>query len=216
MKTDNDLPLTIFENWTLRVRTGSGKRILLLLHGWTGDENSMALFARNLPSDYWVIIPRAPFKAASQGFSWRAPASNGDWPTLELFRTSVTALINLVDNWANTHNLEFSTFDVAGFSQGGAITCAIAAFYPDRIQKLGILAGFAPKGAEKVLRPGLLLGVKVFIAHGAMDEMVPLEMAHYARDLLNFAGASVTYCESQAGHKLSADCLRSFEAFLER
>ena len=57
-----DSQLTTFEDWTLRVRPGSGRdaRVMLLLHGWTGDENSMWAFARDLPASAWLIAPRAP------------------------------------------------------------------------------------------------------------------------------------------------------------
>jgi hypothetical protein len=31
--------------------------------------------------------------------------------------------------------------------------------------------------------------------------------------LLEQAGAQITYCESEVGHKVSADCLRALETF---
>lgn len=213
MKTDD--VLTTFENWTLRIRPGKGKRILLLVHGWTGDENSMTIFSRNLPPEFWIISPRAPFKAMPQGFSWRAPAPQGTWPTLELFRSSVDALIDLVGKLADANGIESSVFDAGGFSQGGALCCALGVLYPHRLRKLGILSGFAPGGVEQILIPGMLQGMRIFMAHGTLDEMVPLDMAHHTRNMLINAGADVTYCESQIGHKLSADCLKSFKTFLE-
>ncbi|MCX6065204.1 MAG: hypothetical protein NT121_05555 [Chloroflexi bacterium] len=209
-----DAPLTTFEDWTLRVRPGTGKRILLLLHGWTGDENSMWIFTRNFPADYWILAPRAPNAAEPQGYSWRAPAARGSWPTVDLFRPSIDGLVELLEKWALANGLDGATVDVAGFSQGAALTLTLVALYPARVRKMGILAGFAPQGVEQILAPGLLNGKNIFLAHGTLDEMVPIAMARHAIQLLENAGAKVSYCESEVGHKLSADCLKALETYL--
>lgn len=203
-----------FEDWTLRVRPSRARRILLMLHGWTGDENSMWVFARNFPSDYYILAPRAPHPAPQGGYSWRAPAPPG-WPTLDLMRPSAQALLDLLDGFARAYDLDASSVDVIGFSQGGAMTFTLAWLASQRIRKVGILAGFAPQGAEEMLRPGMLAGRHAFVAHGTQDTMVPLAMAHHTVHLLEQAGARVTYCESETGHKLSAECLAGLEQYLQ-
>lgn len=210
----NDSILMNYEDWTIRLRPGTGKRILLLLHGWTGDENSMSIFTRNLSPEYWILAPRAPNVAMPGGYSWRAPAPRGSWPTIELFRPAIVKLLDLIDRWSAANQLDGSSFDVAGFSQGGALTFSLGALHPQRVRKMGILAGFAPDGAEQLLTPGLLAGKHIFMAHGTLDEMVPIALAHRTLQLLRDAGALVTYSESEVGHKLSADGLRAFEAYL--
>lgn len=206
--------LLTFEDWTLRVLPSRSKRILLMLHGWTGDENSMWVFARNFPASYYILAPRAPHPAPENGYSWRAPAPRGSWPTLELMRPSADALIELVDGFARAYDLDSSTVDVIGFSQGGAMTFTLAWLYPERVGKMGILAGFAPEGAEESLRPGALRGKQAFVAHGTQDTMVPLALAQRTIRLLEEAGAEVSYCESEVGHKLSAECLTALERYL--
>jgi hypothetical protein len=39
-------------------------------------------------------------------------------------------------------------------------------------------------------------------------------MARRTIQLLEGAGAQVTYCESEVAHKLSADCLKALETYL--
>lgn len=175
----------------------------------------MAVFARNLPPDYWIVSPRAPFATASSGYSWRAPAPRGSWPTIDLLRPAISKLSQLFDNWGNANNLDASRIDVAGFSQGGALTLTLGLLHPERIRKMGILAGFAPEGTSEVLSTGILKDKQVFISHGTADQMVPFAMALQMIDLLEKAGARVTFCESEVGHKLSSDCLKAFEHFLE-
>ncbi len=206
--------LVTFENWTLRVRPGTGKRIILLLHGWTGDENSMSIFTRNFPIEYWIISPRAPYAANPNGFSWRAPAAQGSWPSVDLFRPSINALLDLIDRFAAANDLDSSNFDVAGFSQGGALTLTFGLLHPSRVRKMGILAGFAPEGTQQILESDLLSGKSIFLAHGTLDKTVPIEMARQTIQYLESAGAKVIYCESEIGHKLSVDCLRALENYL--
>lgn len=212
MKHDHNL--ITFENWTLRVRPGIGRRILLLLHGWTGNENSMSVFTRNFPEDYWILSPRAPYTTTPSGFSWRAPAPQGTWPSVDLFRPSITALLELVEHFSIANGLDSSNFDLAGFSQGGALTLVFGALYPEKIRKMGILAGFAPDGSEDILVPNSLKDKNIFLAHGTLDRMVPIDMARHTIGLLENAGAKVSYCESEIGHKLSADCLKALEHYL--
>ena len=57
----------------IRPATVASPRLLVMIHGWTGDENSMWVFARRFSEQYWIIAPRAPHPADPQGFSWRPP-----------------------------------------------------------------------------------------------------------------------------------------------
>jgi predicted esterase len=52
-----------------------------------------------------------------------------------------------------------------------------------------------------------------FVAHGSLDEMVNIAYARQSVQLLEAAGAQVTFCEDEVGHKVSAGCLRGLQAF---
>lgn len=207
--------LTTFENWTLRLRPGQSptSRVLLLLHGWTGDENSMWPFARHLPADWWILAPRAPFPAQNSGYSWRVPAPG--WPTLATMRPSANRLADFLTRWGAANGVETAALDVAGFSQGGAMSLVFGLCFPQRVTHLAVLAGFLPAESESLLTARPLAGKSVFWAHGTQDQMVPLEMARLSMQLLQQAGAQLNYCEAETGHKVSADCLRAFEAYLQ-
>lgn len=216
MRVQNEARLIQFHGWTMRVRPAEGQttRLLLLLHGWTGDENSMWVFVHKLPSSYWMVAPRAPHATQPSGYSWRVPPPDRtDGPNLEDLRSSAEALIALVDGYCAQEDLQGGTFDVMGFSQGAAEASALALLYPSRIGRVGLLAGFVPMGAETLLSPRLLVGKRFFVAHGSRDEMVNVDFARQSVRLLQAAGAEVTLCEDEVGHKVSAGCLRGLETF---
>lgn len=187
---------------------------MLLIHGLTGDENSMWVFARNLPPKYWMIAPRAPHTAEQGGYTWREfAASEFGRPSLEQLRPNAEALIRLVDEYAASVGVDAGTFDVMGFSQGAAMSNVLAFLYPHRIRRVGILAGFVPGGLEELVAQRPLAGKPFFVAHGTRDEMVPVDRARASIEILEQAGANVTYCEDEVGHKVSVTCLRALKDF---
>ena len=218
MPDPNNAALITFKDWTLRVRESSdpSPRLMLLIHGLTGDENSMWVFARNLSSAYWMVAPRAPYASQMQqgGYSWRTRDSDAeDRPSLEQLRSSAEALIHLADAYADSVGLKADVFDVMGFSQGAAMSSLLAFLYPERIRRVGILAGFVPGGLDVLVTQRPLEGKPFFVAHGTKDETVPIERARASIETLEQAGARVTFCEDEVGHKVSAGCLRALKDF---
>lgn len=218
MPDPNSTSLISFQDWTLRVResTRPSSRLLLLIHGHTGDENVMWIFARNLSSDTWMVAPRAPHPAEAEqgGYSWSPHnAEAEDRSNFEQLRPSAEALLRLIDEYAASINMDASTFDVMGFSQGAAMCSALAFLYPGRIRKVGMLAGFVPSGLEEWASWRLVEGKPFFLAHGTKDETVSIERARAAVKILEQAGAQVTFCEDNVGHKVSANCLRALKTF---
>ena len=210
--------LVSFDGWTLRVRASDSPnpRLLLLIHGWTGDENSMWIFTRALSKNYWMIAPRAPHSAESGGFSWRPPDSAvSGRPRFESLRESAEALIKLVDEYTAAIRVDSTQFDLMGFSQGAAMVNIIGLLYPHRVRKMGVLAGFIPSGMEEYVKRKPLTGKNVFVAHGTQDQLVPIDRARASIALLEQAGAHINYCEADVAHKLSANCLRALETYLK-
>ena len=212
----NNTALISFKNWTLRIResTHPAPRLLLLIHGHTGDENSMWVFARAMSDNYWMVAPRAPYTAESGGYSWR-PAQTGSYDQLssEMLGSAAEELISFVDEYSASSGREAGVFDVMGFSQGAAVSSVLACLYPQRIRKTGLLAGFVPSGLEELVTRRPLEGKPFFVAHGSKDETVPVDRARASIALLEQAGAHVTYCEDEVGHKVSVTCLRALQKF---
>ena len=152
MSDPSNTSLVEFNGWTLRIRKAerSPVRPLLLIHGLTGDENSMWVFARDLPKHYWMIAPRAPHNAEPFGYSWRTvhPGTFGR-PSFEQLLPAAEALIRLIDEYQASAGIDASPerrrrIDVMGFSQGAAMSSVLAFLYPERIRKVGILCWLRP------------------------------------------------------------------------
>ncbi|MGE5071802.1 MAG: alpha/beta hydrolase [Anaerolineae bacterium] len=216
MDVQNETELITFRDWTLRVRPAvqHPARLLLLVHGWTGDENSMWVFAHNLPASYHIVAPRAPYVTRPSGYSWR-PQESGDHdrPTFEQLHPAADALIQGIDAYASANHIDSSSLDAMGFSQGAALVGSLSLLYPARIGRAALLAGFLPEGAQPLVGPRPLDGKPFFVGHGTRDERVPVAEARRSVELLERAGATVVYCEDDVGHKLGLKCLHALRAF---
>lgn len=176
----------------------------------------MWIFAKDLPRHFWVVAPRAPHPSEMTGYSWR-PLQPGTFgrPSLEQLIPAAEALIRLLDEYQASAGIEAPDFDVIGFSQGAAMSNILAFLYPQRVRKIGILAGFVPSGLEKYAEERPLKGKSVFVTHGTQDEMIPIDRARTSMEVLEQAGAKIAYCEDEVGHKVSLNCLRSLRNYLE-
>lgn len=218
MLTENNTLLRQTEAWTYRVSQPkpSAARLLLLLHGWTGDERSMWRYVKKLPEDYLMIAPRAPYdsKLEKGGYSWR-DIKPGTWgaPTLDELRLAAENLVSLADFWLATAKLTSARFDVIGFSQGGALATTIAALYPHRVDRIAVLSGFVPPGVDELLHPNLLKGLRVFWAHGTKDEMISYQRGRASAKLLEKAGAAVSFCTADVEHRVGRECRYSLNEF---
>ncbi len=205
-------------DWRLMLReaVGAGPHpVIFLIHGWTGDERSMWIFASPLPDDALLIAPRAPYPSISDeyaGYSWVRRRSSS-LSTMQEFASAQTEFNALLDELSSTRGEDFSSFSLIGFSQGAAFCYTYALNQPERVQKLAGLAGFLPEGSQALVQARPLEGKSLYIAHGSRDETVPLAHAHRAREQLQLAGAELSYCEADIGHKLGAACFTGLAEF---
>ncbi len=202
------------DGWTFGQRipaTPVPHPVIVLLHGWTGDENSMGVFTPRLPQDALLLAPRGLYPTPLGGYGWHVykPAY---WPWVDDFQSAIDSLINVLTP-ENFPGGDFTQFSLVGFSQGAACSYALCLEHPWLVSRVAGLSGFLPEGATALARNLPLQDKPVFIAHGTLDTLVPVERARQSASVLQLAGGSVTYCEDEVGHKLSASCFRGMEYF---
>lgn len=217
MQINNNAQTLYDRGWIVRIQPPAlpaPRRIMLLLHGWTGDETVMWVFARSLPDDFLMLAPRGPVPTGTSlgGFGW-VKDRPGSAREFAAYAESGARLMDAVGAWAQERGAGGLPLHLMGFSQGAALAYTLLIQYPDRVASMAALAGLVPNGAEKALQPGLLAGKPVLITHGARDETVPVQKAREAAELFSRAGADVTYCEDDSGHKLGPGCHKRLASF---
>jgi len=202
--------------WTIRIRPASHlppARILVMIHGWTGDERSMEIFSRGLPDNYLILFPRGPIEAEGGGYGWVNRPEGAGYSHFLDFVPVAQKLSAEIDRLLAEMGVDHPDLHLAGFSQGAALVYAITLLIPQRIARAAALAGFLPS-LPLPFTPHHLQGKPIFIAHGTRDETIPVEKAREAALFLNTAGAQVNFCESSSGHKLAVTCFNQLATFL--
>ena len=208
----------LYQNWILRIRPAvpeSSGKILLMLHGWTGDENSMQIFQRDLPRNYWIFAPRGPIQTPEGGYGWIGHRP-GREATLQAFLEPAGKLHQLINDIRRDYSLPNQSIELMGFSQGAALAVAYCLTYPDQVSKVAILSGFLPFLPADYQPPAALANISFFVAHGSEDEIVRIEHAYEMVEFLKNAKANVHFCHSPVSHRISSACFRELTRFFAR
>ncbi len=204
----------LYNNWILRLHTAyrPESRLMLMIHGWTGDENSMLIFQREMPDDYWIIAPRGPLETGEGGYGWIGHRPGRD-ATLEAFEPPAQALHRLIENLRVDYQLGNRPLDVVGFSQGAALSLTFAFLYPQVVRKVAVLAGFLPYLPENYQPSRPFSQINFFVAHGTHDDIVPIERAEEVVYFLEQQHATVQFCKAPVSHRISAGCFKQLGQF---
>jgi phospholipase/carboxylesterase len=103
-----------------------------------------------------------------------------------------------------------------GFSQGAMMSLAVAMAHP------GIAAGVVSMSGRAVphllaLIPDkeALTGLPIFVAHGTLDPLLPIENGRQTREALMSLPVDLTYREYRMAHEISVESLRDITAWLK-
>lgn len=186
----------------------------LLLHGWGGDETSMAVFESAFEPGWLLVRPRAPHPLPEGGYAWALPGPDGR-PDPQTIIQSAAELIDLMETLSRREPIDPRRWWVVGFSQGGAMAAQLARFAPERIAGLAVFSGFLWELPEAPA-PRPLAGLPAFVAHGLQDPLVPVEQARALCRWLKAAGAETTCVEYPGGHKTGVEAWRAFRTWLSQ
>lgn len=106
---------------------------------------------------------------------------------------------------------------LAGFSQGGAIALQLALRYPHRLAGLVALSTYLLNASRTRAEAHLInQGLPVFMAHGAMDPVVPFSMGQSAAHELQAWGYPVDWHTYPIAHSVSPEEIAHMAAWLRQ
>jgi phospholipase/carboxylesterase len=189
--------------------------VFVALHGWGANAQDLASLAPMLPlPDYRMIFPDAPFAHphAPQGKMWYGFPPNYTFQSHLNFEqpdlaTSRQQLTEWLQSLPEITGIPLEKTVLAGFSQGGAMTLDVGAHLP--LAALMVLSGYlhAPLQSSDSLPP-------ILMVHGRQDQVVPLSVAHRAKESLLALGATVQYHELNMGHEIHPIVLELMQNFI--
>ncbi len=195
---------------------------VIWFHGLGADGNDFApivpqlALPKTLPVRF--IFPHAPVIPVSINGGYPMPA----WfditsltPELEIdekgLGAAITAAHDLIRAQINK-GIPPNRIVLAGFSQGGAMALSAALAYPD------ILAGVI--ALSTFILPAQLANISahrlpIYMAHGIMDDVIPMALGEQTRQLLNQQGFEVCWDVYSMGHEVCKNEIESISTWLQ-
>lgn len=170
----------------------------MLLHGRGTSETDVLPLADELDPErrLLAIAPRGPLSLPPGGSHWYRALGVG-YPDPATFLPSFEALTG----WLDSAGIAIERTVIAGFSQGAAMTYALALGEGrPRPAAIVALSGFVPTVEGFALDLDGLEGYPVAIGHGTFDPVIDASFGRDARDRLEEAGAEVLWRESPVEH----------------
>lgn len=194
----------------IRESDGDPDGALILLHGRGVDESDLFPLVDELDPGRRLlgVTPGAPLTGIPPGGRHWYVIERVGQPDEQTFVASIEATSKFVDALLRRHGLAWETTVIGGFSQGAAVSYAIA-LGTGRPRPAGILgmSGFVPMVRAWRLDIGAKRGLSAYITHGTYDPMIPVGFGRRTRDLLVEDGLYVTYRETRVKHQIDAALL---------
>ena len=200
-----------------RPAEGDPVGLLVLHHGRGADELDLLPLADVLDPErrLHVVTPRAPLVLpGSPGYHWYVVPKVG-YPDPGSFRAAYVALAHFHFQLWERFGLGAERTVLGGFSMGAVMSYALGLGH-DRPAPAGILAfsGFIP--TVEGWQPDIRLSTAGFITHGRNDPIIDIEFGRTAYRILEQAGMSVTYRETDAGHTIDPSTIPPAVDWLDR
>jgi phospholipase/carboxylesterase len=171
-------------------------RTIVLLHGFGADEHDLLPIAPELDPRLRVVSLQAPIALDFGGRAWfnleQTPQGFAFDPE------EVAEGVRLATGAVEQIAAESPRPILCGFSQGAGMALSVALTRPELTPAVIVLSG-VPARVEQA-PPEQLRGLRVFVAHGLYDPLIPVDIGRRTRDILEKAAVDVTYREYPMGH----------------
>jgi phospholipase/carboxylesterase len=155
--------------------------LVVALHGGSGNgRNFLWSWLRDARSFGAILI--AP---TATGRTWALMGGDGDTPNLN----------RIIESVRSRFNIDATQMLLTGMSDGGTFCYVTGLENASPFTHLApVAATFHPLMAQ-IADADRMRGLPIFVTHGKLDWMFPVEVARHTRDALSAAGADVTYRE---------------------
>lgn len=109
--------------------------------------------------------------------------------------------------------IDSSRIILAGFSQGGAVALHCGLGYPEKLAGIMALSSYLPKCCQT--GEAANSSTPVFMAHGAVDDVVTPEYGHLSRQRLEKAGYPVAWHEYPIAHSVCLEEIQDISAWIQ-
>ena len=192
--------------------------LLLLLHGYGSNEEDLFSFAEHLPEEYYIISARAPYTIPPYGNAWYAINFDADMNKFTDDKQAIESrelIVKFIDEVIAEYPIDSDDITLVGFSQGTILSYAIALTYPEKIKRVVALSGYLNLDITDKKSDEEIKDLKLFISHGTVDQVIPIDWARKAPEYFKAMGVSPEYHEYPVGHGVTPQNFQDMLKFIQ-
>jgi phospholipase/carboxylesterase len=191
--------------------------VVILLHGFGSNMHDIAAIAPHINNDNYIYAcPNAPVPIdlglGRKGFAW---ASLGTPPSKNEYLNSQDILLSFIRELTDSLSTPKNHVVLGGFSQGAMMTYRLGIPRPQQFAGLVALGGLLDDEAIPANQACIEKDQPIFIAHGTLDTVIPIESARDAKLRLENVGFCPTYKEYPIAHEINHDILTDLSSWLK-
>ena len=175
------------------------KRVIIALHGWTGNIFSLQSLAKhwNFPATDWVYI-QGPYKAKPGGYSWFEGNDKEGWKyqkSFQMLNDEIKSLLN--------YGYQYNQIYILGFSQGACLSMEFMIRQEFSIGGIVPISGFIRyKNEFKKEKNILSQNTAILLLHGEKDNIIDPKESEIAYKLFIGLAYKADLHIFKGGHKI--------------
>ena len=186
---------------------------IILIHGYGSNMDDLFSFANYLPEQYTIISLHAPLELPFGGGAWYSINFDSNlkkWSNNDEAEDSLTKIIDQIDYFTSTYEINPSNISLIGFSQGAVLSWSLLLDHPYLFRRAICMSGYIN---QEILQKSLgeYRNVLAYSSHGLKDFTVPYDWAKSSIEVLKENNPKVVFNTYPDGHNVSSE---NFESIL--
>ena len=186
---------------------------IILIHGYGSNMDDLFSFANYLPEQYTIISIHAPLELPFGGGAWYSINFDSNlkkWSDNDEAKNSLGQIIDQLDYFTSTYELNPNNISLIGFSQGAILSWSLLLDHPSLFRRAICMSGYIN---QEILQKsiGEYRNVLAYSSHGLNDFTVPYDWAKSSILTLKENNPKVVFNTYPDGHNVSPE---NFESIL--
>ena len=186
---------------------------IILIHGYGSNMDDLFSFANYLPEQYTIISIHAPLELPFGGGAWYSINFDSNlkkWSDNDEAKNSLGKIIDQLDYFTSTYELNPDNISLIGFSQGAILSWSLLLDHPSLFRRAICMSGYIN---QEILQKsiGEYRNVLAYSSHGLNDFTVPYDWAKSSILTLKENNPKVVFNSYPDGHNVSPE---NFESIL--
>ena len=191
--------------------------LLLLLHGIRGSENQLERLTPAFGAGIRCVLPRAPVTLGPGQYGWFEAVFTPEKTVIDPVQAEASRLqlAQLVANLQRETGIAPERTLIAGFSQGGIMSAAVALTRPELVAGFGLLSGrILPEIEPLLAERERLARLSAYVSHGLEDDTLPVALADRSDAWLKELGVASVSRRYPERHELTPDMIADFAGWV--